>query len=129
MTKIMPHVRHCCKTYPDVNEPYAHCRRASDERLIFYNITRCYGKRVTVFTVAIAAGDIIKYQWFVYGSFVWEIHVRYNKDKYQSPLILTEFSQHDLINVSYLGACYLYQVMMTLHFLTDVANDAESTQK
>ena len=26
-------------------------------------------------------------------------------------------------------ACCLYQVMMTLHFLNDVANDAESTQK
>ena len=79
MAKIMPHVRHCCRTYPDVNKPYAHCRRASDERLIFYNITRCYGKQVTVFTVAITAGDIIKYQSFVYGSFVWEIHMRYNK--------------------------------------------------
>ena len=48
---------------------------------------------------------------------------------YQSPLILTALFQHDLINVSYLTACYLYQVMMTLHFLNDVANDAESTQK
>ena len=48
---------------------------------------------------------------------------------YQSPLILTALFQHDLINVSYLTACYLYQVMMTLHFLYDVANDAESTQK
>ena len=48
---------------------------------------------------------------------------------YQSPLILTELFQHNLINVSYLAACYLYQVMMTLHFLNDVANDAESTQK
>ena len=48
---------------------------------------------------------------------------------YQSPLILTELFQHDLINVSYLTACYLYQDMMTLHFLNDVANDAESTQK
>ena len=48
---------------------------------------------------------------------------------YQSPLILTEFFQHNLINVSYLTACYLYQVMMTLHFLNDVANDVESTQK
>ena len=47
---------------------------------------------------------------------------------YQSPLILTELFQHDLINVSYLMACYLYQVMMTLHFLNDVAYDAESTQ-
>ena len=82
MAKIMPHVRHCCKAYPDVNEPYAHCRCASDERLIFNNITRCYGKQVTVFAVAIAAGDIIKYQSFVYGSFVWEIHVRYNKNIY-----------------------------------------------
>ena len=48
---------------------------------------------------------------------------------YQSPLIITELFQHNLINVSYLTACYLYQVMMTLHFLNDVANDAESTQK
>ena len=83
-----PHVRHCCKTYPDVNEPYAHCRCASDERLIFYNITRCYGKRVTVFAVAIAAGDIIKYQSFIYGSFVWEIHVRYNNRNYSSKQII-----------------------------------------
>ena len=35
---------------------------------------------------------------------------------YQSPLVLTELFQHNLINVSYLTACYLYQVMMTLHF-------------
>ena len=48
---------------------------------------------------------------------------------YQSPLILTELFQHNLINVSYLMACYLYQVMMTLHFLNGVANDAESTYK
>ena len=48
---------------------------------------------------------------------------------YQSPLILTELFQHNLIYVSYLTACYLYQVMMTLHFLNDVANDAESAQK
>ena len=48
---------------------------------------------------------------------------------YQPPLILTELFQHNLINVSYLTARYLYQVMMTLHFLNDVANGAESTQK
>ena len=47
----------------------------------------------------------------------------------QSPLVLTELFQYNLINVSYLTACYLYQVMMTLHFLNDVANDTESTQK
>ena len=46
---------------------------------------------------------------------------------YQSPLILTKLFQHNLINVSYLTACYLYQVMMTLHFLNDVAYDALST--
>ena len=46
--------------------------------LIFYNITRCYGKHMAVFAVAEAAGDIIKYQSFIYGSFVWGIHVRYN---------------------------------------------------
>ena len=47
--------------------------------LIFYNITRCYGIDVAIFAVAVATGDIIKYQSFVYGSFVWEIYVRYNK--------------------------------------------------
>ena len=47
------------------------------------------------------------------------------KPSYLSPLIFTELFQHNLINVSYLTACYLYQVMMTLHFLNDVANDAE----
>ena len=58
------------------------------------------------------------------GISVWSEHVFY-----QSPLILTELFQHNLINVSYLTACYLYQVMMTLHILNDVANEAESTQK
>ena len=47
---------------------------------------------------------------------------------YQSLLILTELFQHSLINVSYLTACYLYQGMMTLHFLNDVAYGAESTK-
>ena len=46
--------------------------------LIFYTITHCYGKPVTVLVVTIAAGDSLKYQSLVYGSFVWEIHVRYN---------------------------------------------------
>ena len=46
--------------------------------LIFYNITCCYGKHVALFAVVVATGDIIKYQSFVYGSFVWEIHVRYD---------------------------------------------------
>ena len=63
----------------------------------------------------------------------WQTEYAYNIfhyiNNYQSSLILTELFQHNLINVSYLTACYLYQVMMTLHFLNDVANDAESTQK
>ena len=37
---------------------------------------------MAAFAVAVATGDIIKYQSFVYGSFVWEIHVRYNNNKY-----------------------------------------------
>ena len=37
---------------------------------------------MAVFAVTVAAGDIIKYQLFVYGSFVWGIHVRYNKLEY-----------------------------------------------
>ena len=92
--QIMPQVRHCCWTSPDVNEPYAHRRCASNGRLIFYNITRCYGKRVTVFSVAIAAGDIIKYQSFVYGSFVWGIHVRYN-NTYYSLMIFIAYAFKD----------------------------------
>ena len=89
--QIMPHVRHCCWTSPDVNEPYAHRRCASDKRLIFSTITRCYDKRVTVFAVAIVAGDSVKYQLFVYGTFVWEIHVRYN-NKYLVIFDLSRFS-------------------------------------
>ena len=58
------------------------------------------------------------------GQFAHQTYLQF----YQSPLILTELFQHNLINVSYLTACYLYQVMMTLHFLNDVANDAKSTQ-
>ena len=54
-----------CLTSPDVNEPYAHRRCASDERLIFSTITRCYDKRVTVFAVAIVAGDME----VLYGKF------------------------------------------------------------
>ena len=50
--------------------------------LIFYNINRCYGKHVAVFAIAVATGDIIEYQSFVYGSFAWEIRVRYNNCKY-----------------------------------------------
>ena len=51
--------------------------------LIFYNVTRCYGKHVAVLAVAVATCDIIKYQSFVYRCFVWGIHVRYNKIQYQ----------------------------------------------
>ena len=37
---------------------------------------------MAAFAVAVARGDIIKYQSFVYGSFVWGIHVRYNNKAY-----------------------------------------------
>ena len=66
-----------------MNAQYAHQFCKSDERLIFSTITRFYGKRLTVFAVALAAGDSVKYQWLVYGSFVREIQVRYNKRIYQ----------------------------------------------
>ena len=58
----------------------------------------------------------------------FNVHNR-GKSIYQPPLKLTELFQHNLINVSYLMACYLYQVRMTLHCLIDVAYNAESTQK
>ena len=58
-----------CWTSPDVNEPDAHRRCASDERLIFSTITHCYDKRVTVFAVAIVVGDME----VLYGKFTWDI--------------------------------------------------------
>ena len=44
---------------PHVNYPY---KTSIDERLIFYNITRCYSDGEYCHLFAIAAGDIIKYQ-------------------------------------------------------------------
>ena len=84
--------------------------------MIVENIIRCYGKRVTVFAVAIAAGDIMKYQLFVYGSFVWEIHVRYNKQNYMYSIkslnnfqnISTSFSHIKVVLFCILqGFCYV----------------------
>ena len=63
------------------------------------------------------------------STFVSSMCASFQVRIYPSPIILTELFQHNLINVSYLTECYLYQVMMTLHFLNDVAYDAESTQK
>ena len=48
----------------------------------------CYRKRVTVYVAAIAVGDSINYQSFVYGSFKWTIHVKYNNMKGQVPSLL-----------------------------------------
>ena len=42
---------------------------------------------MAAFAVAVATGDIIKYPLFVYGSFVWGIHVRYN-NAYYYPYVL-----------------------------------------
>ena len=47
---------------PHVNSPY---KTSIDERLIFYNITRCYSDGEYCHSFAITAGDIIKYQSFV----------------------------------------------------------------
>ena len=44
---------------PHVNSPY---KNSIDERLIFYNIIRCYSDGEYCQVFAIAAGDIIKYQ-------------------------------------------------------------------
>ena len=44
---------------PHVNSPY---KTSIDERLIFYNIIRCYSDGECCHVFAIAAGDIIKYQ-------------------------------------------------------------------
>ena len=70
--------------------------------LIFYNITHCYDKHVAVFAIAVATGDIIKYQSFVYVSFVWEIHVRYNNMKY-APVYIMIYIQSNLVNLKSSG--------------------------
>ena len=44
---------------PHVNSQY---KTSIDERLIFYNISRCYSNGEYCHVFAIAAGDIIKYQ-------------------------------------------------------------------
>ena len=44
---------------PHVNSPY---KTSIDEGLIFYNITRCYSDGEYCHLLAIAVGDIIKYQ-------------------------------------------------------------------
>ena len=44
---------------PHVNFPY---KTSIDERLIFYNIIRCYSNGECCHVFVIAAGDIIKYQ-------------------------------------------------------------------
>ena len=80
--------------------------------LTFFSINNMKGLKYLQYKTVLVLNNYIMYQ-----------------ELYQSPLILTELFQHNLINVSYLMACYLYQVMMTLHFLNDVANGADSTQK
>ena len=44
---------------PHVNSPY---KTSIKERLIFYNISRCYSDGECCHVFAIAAGDIMKYQ-------------------------------------------------------------------
>ena len=48
-----------CIIIPHVNSPY---KTSIDERLIFYNITRCYSDGEYCHSFAIAVGNIIKYQ-------------------------------------------------------------------
>ena len=69
--------------------------------LIFYNIIRCYGKHVAALAVAVATGDIIKYQAFVYGSFVWGIHVRYNNRYYSAIRSLSSYAPTGSISISF----------------------------
>ena len=98
----------------------------------FTDITKYSFNSFTIvdsFTEHMVCMEQMKSSWVTKDK-TWSEWLRYGllehsyKDVYQSPLILTELFQHNLINVSYLTACYLYQVMMTLHFLNDVANDA-----
>ena len=63
---------------------------------------------MTALDVDIGAGDSIKYQTFVYGSFVWEIHVRYNI--FRIILTITLFMlylalSHDVMSESDITPC------------------------
>ena len=62
MNEKNPLITIFCIIIPHVNFPY---KSSIDERLIFYNITRCYSDGEYCHSFAIAAGDIIKYQSFV----------------------------------------------------------------
>ena len=101
-----------------------HCRIYCWKFLILSNQTSCY---IIMYISIVTLHTCDKYQNDIYCPQYLRRALKFCI--YQSPLILNELFQHNLINVSYLTACYLYQVMMTLHFLNDVANDAESTQK
>ena len=57
---------------------------------------------MAVFAIAVATGDIIKYQSFVYVSFVWEIHVRYNNMIY-APVYIMIYIQSNLVNLQSSG--------------------------
>ena len=66
---------------------------------------------MTALDVDIAAGNSIKYQTFVYGSFVWEIHVRHNI--FRIILTITQFTlfmlylalSHDVTSESDITPC------------------------
>ena len=75
----------------------------------------CYPKILPIFVKMLTFLQICKVLQLLEIETEW-IHEHTYIKYYQSPLILTELFQHILINVSYLTACYLYQVMMTLHF-------------
>ena len=71
---------------------------------------------MAVFAVAVAPGDIIKYQSFVYGSFVWEIHVRYNKLYYilsHQSLMLFAMHLNPIYSVcNYDGVVFVFCIFM-----------------
>ena len=73
--------------------------------------------------------DACKYKCKVYLADIYRKNNTCTSCVFNGFKYINELFQHNLINVSYLTACYLYQVMMTLDFLNDVADDTESTQK
>ena len=87
--------------------------------LIFYNITRCYDKHVAVFAVAVAPGDIIKYQSFVYGSFVWEIHVRCNKIEYGKYHKLEGICSHIGLHIGLLADGNIHNIKLIYRYITN----------
>ena len=64
--------------------------------------------RMAIFAASIAAGDNIKYQSLVLGSFVWGIHLKYNNGKYHPSKCDYHILQDNMFDNHHLRKCSIY---------------------